>query len=99
MGALLIPPQRPTRGRSGSRRRGSGSCPGDLVDYTPTEPLLVVEVDADVCFEHERWRHPTGFRRVRGDLQPADLSRRAVQWPVSLMAKSATAVDLAAVRG
>jgi hypothetical protein len=45
----------------------------DLVDYTPTEPLLVVEVDADVCFEHERWRHPTRFRRVRGDLQPADL--------------------------
>src|SRR3954454_23398939 len=57
MGALLIPPQRPTRGRSGSRRRGSGSCPGDLVDYTPTEPLLVVEGDADVCFEQERWRH------------------------------------------
>jgi hypothetical protein len=21
------------------------------VDYTPTEPLLVVEVDTDVCFE------------------------------------------------
>ena len=74
MGALLIPPQRPTRGRSGSRRRGSGSCPGDLVDYTPTEPLLVVEVDADVCFEQERWRHPMGYRRVRGALQPADLA-------------------------
>ena len=30
--------------------------PGDAIDYTPTEPLLVVEVDADVCFEHERIR-------------------------------------------
>jgi hypothetical protein len=43
-----------------------GQLPGDLADYTPTEPLLVVEVDADVCFELDRWRHPTGFRRVRG---------------------------------
>ena len=99
LGALLVPPRRahPWPDRIPSSR--FGQLPGDLVDYTPTEPLLVVEVDADVCFEHERWRHPTGFRRVRGDLQPADLSKRAVQWPVSLMAKSATAVDLAAVRG
>jgi len=47
---------------------------GDLVGYTPTEPLLVVEVDADVCFEQHRWRHPTGFRRVRAELDPMDLS-------------------------
>jgi hypothetical protein len=26
-----------------------GQLPGDFVDYTPTEPLLVVEVDADVA--------------------------------------------------
>lgn len=43
------------------------------IDYTPTEPLLVVAVDADVCFEHERWRHTTTFRRVRDDLRPTDL--------------------------
>ena len=74
LGALLVPPQRahPWPERSPSSR--FGQLPGDLVDYTPTEPLLVVEVDADVCFEHERWRHPTAFRRVRGDLQPADLT-------------------------
>ena len=48
--------------------------PGDLVDYTPTEPLLVVEVDADVSFEHDRWRHPTRYRRVRSDLRPMDLT-------------------------
>ena len=28
-----------------------GQLPGDLLDYTPTEPLLVVEVNADVCLE------------------------------------------------
>jgi hypothetical protein len=47
---------------------------GELVDYTPTEPLLVVEVDADVSFEHDRWRHPTRYRRVRSDLRPTDLT-------------------------
>ena len=65
-----------TRGRSGSRPAGSGSCPGMPIDYTPTEPLLVVEVDADPCFEQGRWRHATAFRRVRGDLQPTDVPSR-----------------------
>ena len=51
-----------------------GQLPGDLMDYTPTEPLLVVEVDADVSFEHDRWRHPTRYRRVRSDLRPMDLT-------------------------
>ena len=74
LGTLLVPPRRghPWPEQIPSSR--FGQLPGDLVDYTPTEPLLVVEVDADVCFEHDRWRHPTGFRRVRGDLQPADLA-------------------------
>jgi ATP-dependent DNA ligase len=73
IGALLMPPQRahPWPQRIPSSR--FGQLPGDLVDYMPTEPLVVVEVDADVCFEQQRWRHPTTFRRVRGDLQPADL--------------------------
>jgi hypothetical protein len=53
-----------------------GALPGELIDYTPTEPLLVVEVDTDTCFEQQRWRHPTGFRRVRGDLQPGDLTEQ-----------------------
>jgi hypothetical protein len=74
LGALLIPAQRthPWPERIPSSR--FGQLPGDLVDYTPTEPLLVVEVDADVCFEHHRWRHPTGFRRIRAELDPVDLS-------------------------
>jgi hypothetical protein len=45
-----------------------------LVDYTPTEPLLVVEVDADVSFEHDRWRHLMRYRRVGSDLRPVDLT-------------------------
>jgi ATP-dependent DNA ligase len=74
LGALLVPPERahPWPGRIASSR--FGQLPGDLVDYTPTAPLLVVEVDADVCFEHERWRHATTFRRVRVDMLPADLA-------------------------
>jgi hypothetical protein len=68
LGALLRSPQQahPWPERIPSSR--FGQPPGDLVDYTPTEPLLVVEVDADVCFEHDRWRHPKGYRRVRLDL-------------------------------
>ena len=74
LGALLMPPRRahPWPDRIPSSR--FGQLPGDLIDYTPTEPMLVVELDADVCFEHDRWRHPTGFRRIRGDLQPMDLT-------------------------
>jgi hypothetical protein len=53
-----------------------GQLSGDLIDHTPTEPRLVVEVDADVCLEHDRWRHPTGFRRIRADRQPMDLTTR-----------------------
>jgi hypothetical protein len=37
---------------AGSMRRSvTGTATRDSIDYTPTEPLLVVEVDADVCFE------------------------------------------------
>jgi hypothetical protein len=66
--------------------------PGDLVDYRPAEPLLVV-LDADVCFEHDRSRRPAGFagcvvisgRRIWLERAPAKAR------PIS-MAKSATAV-------
>ena len=73
LGALLVPAQRahPWPERISSRR--FGRLPPEPVDYTPTESVLVVEVDTDTCLEQERWRHPTVFRRVRGDLQPTDL--------------------------
>ena len=31
----------------------------------PTEPLLVVEVDTDMCFDHQRGRHPTALTNKR----------------------------------
>jgi hypothetical protein len=73
LGTLLVPPQRshPWPERIPASR--FGQLPGDLVDYTPTEPLLVVEVDTDTCFDQERWRHPTAFKRVRAELDPVDL--------------------------
>jgi hypothetical protein len=74
IGAVLVPARQahPWPARIPSSR--FGQLPGELVDYTPTEPLLVVEVDADVSFEHDRWRHPTRYRRVRSDLRPMDLT-------------------------
>jgi hypothetical protein len=74
IGAVLVPARQahPWPERIPSSR--FGQLPGELVDYTQTEPLLVVEVDADVSFEHDRWRHPTRYRRVRSDLRPTDLA-------------------------
>jgi hypothetical protein len=50
-----------------------GQLPRTPVAYTPAEPQLVVEVDADVCWEQDRWRHATAFRRIRADLRPSDI--------------------------
>jgi hypothetical protein len=47
------------------RRFVTGQSLGTLVAYSLTEPLLVVEVDADVCFERDRWRYPTQFDPAR----------------------------------
>jgi ATP-dependent DNA ligase len=76
LGALLVRPQRahPWPERIPASRFGQFTA--EPIDYTPTEPVVVVvvEVDADTCFELERWRHVTTFLRVRGDLQPADVT-------------------------
>ncbi|MGE3835815.1 MAG: ATP-dependent DNA ligase [Acidimicrobiia bacterium] len=45
---------------------------GPLV-YTKVAPNVVVEVDADVCWDHGRWRHPVTYRRLRIDLTPTDI--------------------------
>jgi hypothetical protein len=34
-----------------------------------------------VCFDHHRWRHPTGFQRIRADGIPTDTSRVASDGP------------------
>ena len=57
------------------RRSVTGdSHSASLINYRPTEPLLVVEVDADVCFEHDRWPHPTQLCWVRLDLYTDEIS-------------------------
>jgi hypothetical protein len=58
--------------------------PGGLIDYTPTEPRLALEVDADMRLEHDRWRHPVGFRRIRGDRKPMDLTTQLARGRVYL---------------
>ncbi|GAA0934153.1 ATP-dependent DNA ligase [Pseudonocardia zijingensis] len=73
LGALLAPPRggHPWPARISSSR--FGQLPPEPVAYTQVEPLLVVEVDADVCWEQGRWRHPTVYRRLRVDLVAGDL--------------------------
>lgn len=51
---------------------------GDLTSpkplpYLPVEPVIVVEVAADVAYEHGRWRHRLRALRVRPDLDPTVL--------------------------
>lgn len=72
LGARLTPPRRghPWPERLPSSR--FGQLPPEPVPYTRAEPRVVVEVDADVCWEEGRWRHATKFRRVRLDLRPDD---------------------------
>ncbi|HEY0699255.1 MAG TPA: ATP-dependent DNA ligase [Micromonospora sp.] len=41
--------------------------------YTPVEPLVVVEVAADVARDGGRWRHPVRLLRVRLDVDVAEV--------------------------
>ncbi|MER7444527.1 ATP-dependent DNA ligase [Micromonospora avicenniae] len=36
--------------------------------YVQVEPTVVVEIEADVAFEHARWRHRARYSRVRPDV-------------------------------
>jgi hypothetical protein len=58
LGTLLMPPQRSPPWPERIPASRFGQLPGDLVDYTPTEPLLVVEVDTDTCFDHHALAPP-----------------------------------------
>ena len=70
----MVPPQRSHPWPERIPVSRFGQLPGDSVEYTPTEPLLVVEVDTDMGFDHHRWRHSTALRRVEAELHPVDLS-------------------------
>ena len=48
-----------------------GQQPPRPVEYTRVAPTLVVELDADVAFEQDRWRHAVTLVRVRPDLRPS----------------------------
>jgi hypothetical protein len=50
-----------------------GQLPATPIDYTPVNPAVVVELDADVAFEQGRWRHPIALRRLRLDLTADDI--------------------------
>ncbi|MGI5214915.1 ATP-dependent DNA ligase [Plantactinospora sp. CA-290183] len=41
--------------------------------YLPVEPVIIVEVSADVAWERGRWRHPLRLLRIRLDLEPEDI--------------------------
>ncbi|MFC0504154.1 ATP-dependent DNA ligase [Micromonospora costi] len=41
--------------------------------YVQVEPTAVVEIDADVAFEHQRWRHRVRFSRTRPDMSIYDV--------------------------
>jgi len=51
-----------------------GQLPSQPVDYTPAEPDIVVEVEADVWFEQDRVPARHVFRRLRLELAPADVT-------------------------
>jgi ATP-dependent DNA ligase len=51
-----------------------GQLGAEPVVYTKVRPDIVVEVDADVCWEQDRWRHAVAFRRARLDLRADDVA-------------------------
>ncbi|WP_433504792.1 RNA ligase family protein [Pseudonocardia halophobica] len=51
-----------------------GQRPSMPVEYEKVRPAVVVELDVDAAYEHERWRHAVRFVRVRNDLTIDDVS-------------------------
>ena len=41
--------------------------------YVQVDPTVVVEIDADVAFEHQRWRHRVRYARTRPELSVYDV--------------------------
>ncbi|WP_167517375.1 hypothetical protein [Micromonospora orduensis] len=41
--------------------------------YVQVEPSVVVEIEADVAFEHQRWRHRVRYVRARPDMSTDDV--------------------------
>ncbi|SIM72370.1 ATP-dependent DNA ligase [Micromonospora cremea] len=52
----------------------SGQLEGpEPLRYVQVEPTVVAEIDADVAFEHGRWRHRVRYARARPDMSVYDV--------------------------
>lgn len=45
----------------------------ESVAYLRVEPSVVAEIDADVAFEHGRWRHRVRYARARPEMSIRDV--------------------------
>ncbi len=77
---LLSPPRMPRRGAVAHPwpEPLPASWSGQLdrpepLRYAQVDPTVVVEIDADVAFEHQRWRHRVRYARVRPDMSVYDV--------------------------
>ncbi len=80
LAALLSPPRMPRRGAVAhpwpqplpASWSGQFDRPEPL-PYVQVEPTVVAEIDADVAFEHGRWRHRVRYARNRADMSVYDV--------------------------
>ncbi|MCW3820212.1 hypothetical protein ONA91_37865 [Micromonospora sp. DR5-3] len=77
---LLSPPRMPRRGAIAHPwpQALPASWSGQLdrpepLPYAQVEPSVVAEIDADVAFEHGRWRHRVRYARARPDMSVYDV--------------------------
>lgn len=82
LGALLSPPHPPPRRRVAVVHPWPEPLPaswsGQLqrpepLPYVQVAPTVVAEIDADVAFEHGRWRHQVRYARPRTDMSVYDV--------------------------
>ncbi|WP_307813022.1 ATP-dependent DNA ligase [Micromonospora coerulea] len=80
LASLLVPPRMPRRGAVAHPwpEPLPASWSGQLdrpepLRYVQVEPTMVAEIDADVAFEHQRWRHRVRYARARPDMSVYDV--------------------------
>lgn len=79
LAALLAPPRLP---RAGAEHPWPQPLPAswssqlerpEPLPYVQVDPIVAVEIDADVAFEHQRWRHRVRYARARPDMSIYDV--------------------------
>ncbi|MFI5489193.1 ATP-dependent DNA ligase [Micromonospora echinaurantiaca] len=80
LAVLLVPPRLPRPGAVAHPwpQPLPASWSGQLdrpetLPYVQVEPTVVAEIDADVAFEHQRWRHRVRYARARHDMSVHDV--------------------------